>query len=127
MIKVVVLCILCVAIYIMHPYALYTPEQRYLRRDCSIGNVCVLSNDQEIVTDKFRPHEPKVAELVYEDSADLTKERLADFDGMFGNDVWKIARQLHRTEREKQFGPKEAYPVQINYYHREKLMWKKKL
>ena len=127
MIKLVVFCVLCLAVYFLYPYALYTPEQRYLRAKCTRGKVCVLPDDQQVVTEKFTAHEPKIAHFVYEDLADVNDTSLATFEDMFGSDVWKVVRKYHRTEREKIYGPAHAHPSYVEYWNNDRMLWKQRL
>ncbi len=128
MFKIILFCLLCAAIYIVYPYAWYTPEQRNLRRHCKIGEVCILPENEKVVNGRtnFQPHEPKIAYLVYDDPNDLTTAVLEDFNGMFDKDVWKVVRKKRRTESEKQYGMK-VYPAIVKYYRNDQMMWKKKL
>lgn len=123
--KLFLFCTLCIAVYFLYPYALFTPEQRYLRSNCTIGKVCLLPKDQKVVTEKFTAHEDKIAHLVYEDPADLNETTIGEFDQMFGPDVWKVARMLIRTEHQKVHGPETYYPANIQYWKKDTLMWKK--
>ena len=127
MIKVVVFCTLCITVYFLYPYALFTPEQRYLRSKCTIGEVCILPEDQKVATEKFTAHEPKIAHFIYEDSADLNETTIGEFDQMFGPDVWKVARKLIRTNHEVVHGPETYYPIVVEYWKKDRLMWRKNI
>ena len=115
----VVLIVLCVAVY---PYALFTPEQRSLRKACEVGKVCFVGDD--VVSMDFTPHEKKIAHMVYE--VPPSDELLADFDAMFDDTTWKIVRKKRRNDREARLGP-PVFPTQIEFWKMDERMWTKTL
>ena len=121
-IKIILLLVLVVLCVVVYPFAFFTPEQRSLRRACTVGKVCSVGDD--VVNSDFTPHEKKIAHMIYE--IPPSDEMLADFDAMFDDTTWKIVRKKRRTDREATLGP-PVYPTKIEFWRMDEHMWTKTL